>query len=147
MNNYMKLRFKSISGNEALARASVASFAAGMDPSVEDMADIKTAVSEAVTNCIVHGYEGKTGIVEMSVYSEGKKITIKISDRGCGIHNIDKAREPLYTSKPESERSGMGFTIMESFMDSVKVISGEGKGTTVIMTKKIRENVLSDDAG
>ncbi len=144
MNNYMSIRFKSVSENEALARSCISSFIAPMDPDMEDLADIKTSISEAVTNCIVHGYDGKVGMVEMSAYTEGKKITIKISDRGCGIHNIQKAREPLYTTKPEMERSGMGFTIMESFMDSVKIISDEGKGTTVIMSKTIKEHTQSD---
>ena len=147
MNNYMSIRFKSISENEALARSCVSAFIAPLRPTIEDLADIKTSISEAVTNCIVHGYDGKTGMVEMSAYTEGNKLTIKITDRGCGIHNIQKAREPLYTSKPELERSGMGFTIMESFMDSVKIISKEGKGTTVIMTKNINENAEVSDAG
>ena len=147
MNNYMSIRFKSVSENEALARNCIASFVSPLEPTMEDMADIRTSISEAVTNCIVHGYDGKIGMVEMSAYTEGKKLTIKITDRGCGIHNIDKARQPLYTSKPETERSGMGFTIMESFMDSVKIISKEGKGTTVIMMKNIRENTEVSDAG
>ncbi len=147
MNNYMSIRFKSVSENESLARSCVAAFIAPLEPTIEDMADIKTSISEAVTNCIVHGYDGKVGMVEMSAYTEGKKLTIKISDRGCGIHNIQKAREPLYTTKPELERSGMGFTIMESFMDSVKIISTEGKGTTVIMTKTLSENMEVNDAG
>ncbi len=143
----MKIRFKSISENEALARACISSFIVSLEPTMEDIADIKTAVSEAVTNAIVHGYPEKVGIVEMSAYTEGRKLTVKISDRGSGIHNIEKAREPLYTSRPELERSGMGFTIMESFMDGIRVISEAGKGTTVIMTKKIRENAETEDAG
>lgn len=137
MNNYMSIRFKGISENEALARACIASFLSGLDPTMEDMADVKTAVSEAVTNCIVHGYDKNPGMVEMSAYAEKKKITVKITDRGCGIHNIDKAREPLYTSKPDSERSGMGFTIMESFMDKLSIRSAPGRGTTVRMKKNL----------
>jgi len=147
MNNYMSIRFKSVSENEALARASIASFVSSMNPSIEDLADIKTSISEAVTNCIVHGYDGGVGMVEMSAYTEGKKLTVKITDKGKGIHNIEQAREPLFTSKPEAERSGMGFTIMESFMDNIKVISQVGKGTTVIMSKVLTQKMECDDAG
>lgn len=137
MNNYMSIRFKSISENEALARSCVSAFIAPLRPTVEDLADIKTSISEAVTNCIVHGYDGKTGMVEMSAYTEGNKLTIKITDRGCGIHNIQKAREPLYTSKPELERSGMGFTIMETFMENVQIKSSPNKGTRIYMEKRL----------
>ena len=147
MNNYMSIRFKSVSENEALARASIAAFVSSMNPSVEDLADIKTSVSEAVTNCIVHGYDGGVGMVEMSAYTEGGKLTVKITDRGKGIHNIEQAREPLYTTKADAERSGMGFTIMESFMDSIRVISHVGKGTTVIMSKVLSREMECDDAG
>ena len=136
--NEMKLEFLSKSNNEAFARITVAAFAAQLDPTIEELADIKTAVSEAVTNCIIHGYEDREGIIKIRTKIFRDTIIIEISDTGNGIENIDKAREPLYTSKPNLERSGMGFTIMESFMDDVKVESILGLGTKVTMTKKIK---------
>lgn len=136
--NEMKLEFLSKSNNEAFARITVAAFAAQLDPTIEELADIKTAVSEAVTNCIIHGYEDREGIIKIRTKIFRDTIIIEISDSGNGIENIDKAREPLYTSKPNLERSGMGFTIMESFMDDVKVESILGLGTKVTMTKKIK---------
>lgn len=144
MNNYMSLKFKSLSENEALARAALAAFVAPMNPNIEELADIKTSVSEAVTNSIIHGYEKKTGIVELIAYSRGNELTVRVIDHGTGIHNITRAMEPLYTSKPELERSGMGFTIMESFMDSIEVISSEKTGTTVVMRKRLRSASLSE---
>ncbi len=137
--NEMKLEFVSKSSNEAFARITVASFAAQLDPTIEELADIKTAVSEAVTNCIIHGYEDKEGIIKIiaKIYSGG--IQIEISDNGKGIDNIEKAREPLYTSKPNLERSGMGITIMESFMDEMKIESILGIGTKVTMRKNIKK--------
>ena len=136
--NEMKLEFLSKSNNEAFARITVAAFAAQLDPTIEELADIKTAVSEAVTNCIIHGYEDREGIIKIRTKIFRDTIIIEISDTGNGIENIDKAREPLYTSKPNLERSGMGFTIMESFMYDVKVESILGLGTKVTMTKKIK---------
>ena len=136
--NEMKLEFMSKSNNEAFGRVVAAVFASQLDPTVEEIADIKTAVSEAVTNAIIHGYENNTGIVTMicKLYSEG--IEIIISDQGKGIEDIELARQPLYTSKPDMERSGMGFTVMESFMDSVEIVSEPNKGTTVTMFKNIK---------
>lgn len=136
--NEMKLEFLSKSKNEAFARITVAAFAAQLDPTIEELADIKTAVSEAVTNCIIHGYEDREGIIKIKTKIFHDTISIEISDTGKGIENIDRAREPLYTSKPNLERSGMGFTIMESFMDEVKVESILGLGTKVTMKKKIK---------
>ncbi len=137
--NKMKLEFLSKSSNEAFARITVASFASQLDPSIEEISDIKTAVSEAVTNCIIHGYEEKVGIIQIECTLIEKTIEIVITDKGKGIENIDKAKEPLYTSKPELERSGMGFTIMESFMDELKIESVVGVGTKITMKKTIGE--------
>ena len=134
-DNKMKLEFLSKSENEAFARIAVASFAAQLDPTVDEISDIKTAVSEAVTNSIIHGYEEKEGIVEIECYLRDKTIEIQILDKGKGIENIDRAREPLYTTKPELERSGMGFTIMENFMDDVKIESMPNLGTKITMKK------------
>lgn len=138
--NKMKLEFSSKSNNESFARITVAAFAAQLDPSVEELADIKTAVSEAVTNSIIHGYEDREGVVKIECRLFANSIEIEISDNGKGIENIKKAREPLYTSKPDMERSGMGFTIMESFMDEVEIESVLGLGTKVIMKKTIKTN-------
>ena len=137
--NEMKLEFLSKSSNEAFARITVAAFASQLDPTIEELADIKTAVSEAVTNCIIHGYENRIGIVKVYAKLIKNEITIEISDNGKGIENIEMAKEPLYTTKPNLERSGMGFTIMESFMDSIEVESIVGLGTKVTMRKKIKK--------
>ncbi len=137
--NEMKLEFLSKSNNEAFARISVAAFASQLDPTIEEMADIKTAVSEAVTNSIVHGYENMNGMVKIVCKIFANCIEIEISDTGKGIENVDMARKPLYTSKPNLERSGMGFTIMESFMDEVSVESVLGLGTKVTMKKFIKK--------
>lgn len=137
--NEMKLEFLSKSNNEAFARISVAAFASQLDPTLEELADIKTAVSEAVTNCIIHGYEDNEGIVKIGCKMYDNTIEIEISDSGKGIEDIKTAREPLYTSKPNLERSGMGFTIMESFMDDMKVESILGMGTKVTMKKTIKK--------
>ena len=148
IENEMKLEFISKSANEAFARITVAAFAAQLDPTIEELADIKTAVSEAVTNCIIHGYDKKQGIVKIFARLKENEILIEISDKGKGIENIDIAKEPLYTTKPNLERSGMGFTIMESFMDEVDVESVVGLGTKVTMRKVIKnklENEESDD--
>lgn len=139
MENEMKLEMKSKSSNEAFARATVAAFATQLDPTLEELADIKTAVSEAVTNCIIHGYENKDGVVHIHCKLYEKTIEIEIIDYGKGIENVDIAKQPLYTSKPELERSGMGFTIMESFMDEMKVESIVGMGTKIWMKKNIGE--------
>ena len=136
-DNEMKLEFSSKSSNEAFARIAVAAFAAQLDPTIEELADIKTAVSEAVTNCIIHGYEEQEGIIKIKCKLFANSIEIVISDEGKGIEDIDKAKEPLYTSKPNLERSGMGFTIMESFMDEMKVESILGIGTKVTMKKML----------
>lgn len=143
--NEMKLEFLSKSNNEAFARISVAAFASQLDPTIEEMADIKTAVSEAVTNSIVHGYENMNGMVKIICKIFANCIEIEISDTGKGIENIDMARKPLYTSKPNLERSGMGFTIMESFMDEVSVESVLGLGTKVTMKKFIKKEDIEEN--
>ena len=143
--NEMKLEFLSKSSNEAFARISVAAFASQLDPTIEEMADIKTAVTEAVTNCIVHGYENTCGIVKVVCKIFANSIEIEISDTGKGIENVELARKPLYTSKPNLERSGMGFTIMESFMDEVNVDSVLGLGTKVTMKKIIKKDEIPEE--
>lgn len=136
--NHMKLEFLSKSRNESFARVVVASFASQLDPTLEELSDIKTAVSEAVTNCIIHGYEYREGLVTIEANIEDDEIEIIISDEGMGITDIDKAMEPFYTSKPDMERSGMGFTVMETFMDNLKIESIKGKGTKVKMSKRFK---------
>ncbi len=137
--NEMKLEFLSKSNNEAFARISVAAFASQLDPTIEELADIKTAVSEAVTNSIIHGYDEQEGVIKIKCIIINNEITIEISDSGCGIENIEAARQPLYTSKPNLERSGMGFTIMESFMDEIDIKSVVGIGTKITMKKSIKK--------
>lgn len=137
--NEMKLEFISKSNNEAFARITVAAFVAGLDPTIEEISDIKTAVSEAVTNSIVHGYEDKLGIINLKCKIKDREVTIEVSDNGKGIENVEMAKQPLYTSRPNLERSGMGFTIMESFMDDLKVESVLGVGTKITMKKTIKE--------
>lgn len=139
-DNEMKLEFFSKSNNEAFARIAVAAFAAQLDPTIEELADIKTAVSEAVTNSIIHGYENREGEIKIIAKIIANTIEIEISDSGRGIENVEMARKPLYTSKPNLERSGMGFTIMESFMDDVNIESVLGLGTKVTMKKVIEKN-------
>ncbi len=136
--NYMKIEFDSRSQNEAFARVVVAAFASQLDPTVEEIIDVKTAVSEAVTNAIIHGYEDSTGLVIVICRIEGNEIEIIVEDSGHGIDNIEQARQPLYTSKPQLERSGMGFTVMETFMDEIEVYSEPEKGTTIKMVKKFK---------
>lgn len=139
MHNEMEVRFLSLSGNEGFARAAAAAFAAQMDPGIEELSDIRTAVSEAVTNAIIHGYDqSRDCIVTMQMEIDGDDLTVIVSDSGCGIGDIELARKPFFTSKPELERSGMGFSVMEAFMDSVDVVSEVGKGTVVTMRKRIR---------
>lgn len=142
--NEMQLKFISKSNNEAFARISVAAFVAQLDPTVEEISDIKTAVSEAVTNSIIHGYEDSEGEVIVNCKISGETITIEVSDSGKGIENIEEARKPLYTSKPNLERSGMGFTIMESFMDEMKIESIVGLGTKVTMKKIIKKDEIEN---
>ena len=143
--NEMKLEFLSKSNNEAFARISVAAFIAQLDPTLEELADIKTAVSEAVTNAIIHGYEEKMGIVKVVCKIIKNEVFIEVSDTGKGIENIEIAKQPLYTTKANLERSGMGFTIMESFMDKIDVESVIGLGTKVTMMKKIKSNCKKED--
>lgn len=136
--NEMKLTFESRSCNEGFARSAVASFISVLDPNVEELSDIKTAVSEAVTNSIVHGYKESIGTVYIHVkIFEGAKVCIIIRDKGCGISDVKKAMEPLYTTCETGERAGLGFSIMESFMDKLKVRSKPGKGTSVTLEKSI----------
>lgn len=135
--NKMKLSFNSDSRNEAFARIAVSAFIMQLDPTLSDISDIKTSVSEAVTNAIIHGYDGKEGTVELFCGYVENTVYIEITDKGKGIENIEKARTPLFTTKIDEERSGMGFTVMETFMDTVTVESEKGVGTKVIMTKKI----------
>lgn len=136
--NEMKLTVESHSVNESFARVAVSAFAALLDPTVEELQDIKTAVSEAVTNAIVHAYEDKMGkiYIACAIYDDGR-ITVRIRDKGCGIDDVDKAMTPLYTTKGD-ERSGLGFAVMESFMDKLRVRSVPGRGTTIYMEKRIR---------
>lgn len=141
--NEMVLEFDSKSQNESFARLTVAAFVAELDPTIEEIADIKTAVSEAVTNSIIHGYVNGTGKVRMTGRINGREVTIIIEDHGVGIEDIPKAMEPLYTTKPELERSGMGFSFMEAFMDELKVTSEFGKGTVVTMKKQIGKREAS----
>ena len=136
-DNEMKLEFVSKSTNEAFARISVAAFASQLDPTIDELADIKTAVSEAVTNSIIHGYENVLGIVKIECRIKDNLIEIQIYDNGKGIPNVEEAMKPLYTTKAELERSGMGFTIMESFMDELKVESIPEVGTKITMKKYI----------
>ena len=135
--NEMSLEFESKSQNESFARTVVAAFAAQLDPTIEELADIKTAVSEAVTNSIIHGYANCVGIIKMHCLIRDNEITVEIQDMGVGLENIAKAMEPLYTTRPELERSGMGFSFMEAFMDELEVESTLGRGTTVIMKKRV----------
>ncbi len=137
--NTMKLQFEGRSVNEGFSRTAVAAFLAQLDPTVEEVSDVKTAVSEAVTNCIVHAYRDSLGIVYITAgILPDNRVVIKIRDKGCGIPDVKKAMEPLFTTAPEEERAGLGFAVMESLMDRVKVTSQEGKGTTVVLTRKIR---------
>lgn len=138
-NNQIRISFLSRSANEGFARIAVAAFAAQLDPTVEEISEIKTAVSEAVTNAIVHGYADCLGTINISgmLYPDGK-LVLKIKDRGRGIEDIAQAMEPLFTTGNAEERSGMGFTVMEAFMDKVKVASKAGMGTTVTLTKYIK---------
>ena len=138
LDNKVCIEFVSRSENEGFARVAVAAFVSQLDPTIDELADIKTAVSEAVTNSIIHGYENKKeGIIRIEAAINDNEVSITIIDNGRGIKDVEQAREPLYTSRPDLERSGMGFTVMETFMDSLNVESEYGKGTRVIMKKKL----------
>lgn len=137
MNNSMCLEFSAKSENESFARMTAAAFVASANPTAPELAEIKTAVSEAVTNAIIHGYENCEGVVKMEGRITGKRVEFTITDEGWGIEDVEKARTPLYTGKPELERSGMGFSIMESFMDSVEIESSPGIGTRITMVKNL----------
>lgn len=137
-HNEMETTFLSLAENESFARVVIAAFAVQMSPTVSEIADIKTAVSEAVTNAIVHGYEGVSGMVTLRARIDDHNLTVEVQDKGKGISNIEQAMEPFYTSHPEQERSGMGFAVMQTFMDELHVDSAPGQGTTVRMRKRIR---------
>ncbi len=144
LKNEMKFEFISKSANESFARATVAAFVAQLDPTISEVADIKTAISEAVTNCIVHAYKNGLGTIYISVkIFENGQVIIKIRDKGCGIENISQAMEPLYTTGG-AERAGLGFAVMQSFMDNIKVTSKLEKGTTITLTKNIIPRVTKN---
>ncbi len=139
--NEMELRFLSLSRNEGFARAACAAFVSQMNPTIEELSDIRTAVSEAVTNAVIHGYENRSdGIIVLQCVVDGSVFRVTVSDTGCGIEDIDRARLPFFTTKPELERSGMGFAVMEAFMEEVTVQSAPHRGTSVTMTKYIRKH-------
>ena len=141
--NQMVLEVESRSRNEGLARIAVAAFSTQLNPTLEEVADIKTAVSEAITNCIVHAYDKETDIIRIRCSSQGRELTVVVEDTGKGIKDVEKAMEPLFTTLPEQDRSGMGFAFMEAFMDRVCVESEPGRGTTVTMKKTIgRQNAV-----
>ena len=136
-DNKMSIEFMSKSQNEGFARVAVAAFIAQLDPTIDEINDVKTAVSEAVTNSIIHGYDNKEDMmIKIEAEISGNEVTIAIIDKGRGIEDIEKAKEPLYTSRPDLERSGMGFTVMETFMDELQVESQMGNGTRVVIKKK-----------
>ena len=137
MDNFMRIDFLNKTANEGFARMAVSAFISQLDPTIDAVAEVKTAVSEAVTNAIVHGYEGVTGYVTLTCQWVGNVLTIAVEDKGRGITDIAMARTPLFTTKPEHERSGMGFTVRENFMDSVEVYSKPMEGTKVVMVKKL----------
>lgn len=137
IKNHVTLYFDAKSVNEGFARMAVMAFMADMNPTMEQLEDVKTAVSEAVTNAIIHGYQNEEKQVEMNCSREEEKLTIEIVDHGIGIENVEEARQPFFTTKPELERSGMGFAFMEAFMDELFVFSTPGEGTRVVMAKYI----------
>ena len=138
--NYMEIKFKALSINEGFARTVVASFVLQLNPTIEEINEIKTAVSEAVTNCVVHAYPNNDGDITIICEIKDDEVIISIKDDGIGIENLQKAKEPFYTTKPDQERSGMGFAVMESFMDKLEVNNNaNGSGITVVMTKKIKQ--------
>jgi stage II sporulation protein AB (anti-sigma F factor) len=137
-NNFMQLQFASRSENEAFARVAVAAFVSQLDPQMDELTDIKTVVSEAVTNAIIHAYDNrKDGVITITTRMDEDRVYLTVEDSGAGIEDLEQAKQPLYTSKPELERSGMGFTIMENFMDEVEVVSALGIGTRITMMKRI----------
>ncbi len=141
MKNEMHLQFSALSQNESFARVAVAAFITQLDPTLDELTEIKTVVSEAVTNSIIHGYEGDpSGIVYISCQIEDSTVHITIRDEGIGINDLEEARQPLFTTKPELERSGMGFTIMENFMDDFEVETGSSLGTTLRLTKHLSKS-------
>ncbi|RFU67780.1 anti-sigma F factor [Peribacillus saganii] len=141
MKNKMELQFSALSQNESFARVTVAAFIAQLDPTMDELTEVKTVVSEAVTNSIIHGYENNPeGTVFISVTIEDDLIELTIRDEGIGIDDVEEAMQPLYTSKPELERSGMGFTIMENFMDEIQVVSHRGEGTIVRLKKHVTKS-------
>lgn len=146
MKNEMTLAFDSLSENEGFARVAVAAFVTQLNPTLEEVADIKTAVSEAVTNAIIHGYPNEVHTVVVRARLQEETVELWVVDNGVGIEDVKKAMEPLYTSRPDLERSGMGFMFMEAFMDQVKVESEPSKGTTVYMRKKIQKGVTEQEA-
>ena len=135
--NEMKVIFDSCSENESFARMVISAFVARLDPTLEELADIKTAVSEAVTNSIIHGYGGASGDIEMRGRIDGRDVSVEILDFGVGIEDIEKAMEPMFTTRPDIDRSGMGFAFMEAFMDDLEVESKPGEGTRIIMKKRL----------
>lgn len=138
MKNSMSLQFSALSQNESFARITVAAFVAQLDPTMDELTEIKTVVSEAVTNAIIHGYESDpNGIVYLAVTLEDNVVELTIKDEGIGIEDVEEAKQPLFTTKPELERSGMGFTIMENFMDEMKIVSHKGEGTIVTLKKHV----------
>ncbi len=145
IKNQFKMTILSQSANESFSRAAVVAFIAQLDPTVDELADIKTAVSEAVTNCIVHAYREGEGRIYIDVkYDDKNVVTVKISDKGCGIEDVEQAMEPMYTTCTTGERAGLGFAVMQSFMDKLKVVSTPGKGTSVTMTKQISKKDPQD---
>lgn len=141
--NYLKLQFLSLARNQAFARDAVAAFCLELNPSLSDLSDVKTAVSEAVTNCTVHAYRGGEGMVTLECEISDSELHITVSDEGSGIADVEQAIQPFYTSLPSAERSGMGFTIMQTFMDDFKVTSKEGGGTVVYMSKSFKTEVAN----
>ena len=142
-NNFAKLEFDSNSYNEGFARMATVAFLAPIDPTLEVLSDVKTAISEAITNCIIHGYENTCGTIFMNMYFNNNIFRVEIIDNGVGIEDIDKAMEPMFTTKSNKERSGMGFCFMEAFMDELRVDSTVGKGTKIVMKKVFnREEML-----
>jgi len=137
-HNQMETTFLSQPENESFARVAIAAFAVQLSPTVSEIADIKTAVSEAVTNAIVHGYEGTRGMVTLRAAIDDRLLTVEITDQGRGIRDVQQAMEPFFTTHPEQERSGMGFCVMQTFMDELQVTSAPGEGTSVRMRKRIR---------
>lgn len=145
VKNEMSVSFPSNSANESFGRAVVSAFAAQLDPTIDELSDIKTAVSEAVTNCIVHAYRNAIGMIYINAkYDERGTLQIRIRDKGCGIEDVEQAMQPLYTTAEGEERAGLGFAVMESFMDKLRVTSKPGKGTTVTMQKNLARRVMKN---